>query len=427
MPDAVRGDGGDAANFDGRIAYGVVALLAGLAGGCRAGDRLNGSANGVKPVPRVTRAPVRRRAPIAAGAPPRRPTAAEDDSEPMVRSRSRQKSNAGLIAGITAFVLLIGATITLAIIFLRGDDKKKDEPKVVFTDPTKKPSSPSPSPERKKIQASNNPSPSPTVDPKQAVDNNKKPKDPLPKVDPDSPDFMKTLTAKEQAKVDAAIAKGVKYLLDVAPEDGNWKKMIAPDAKIVEGEEHHTVGYTALPALALLECQVSPKHPVIQKAAEFVRSQKAAIDDTYSLGLAVIFLDRLGDPQDKLLIKSLTMRLVAGQTAAGGWWYRCPILNAAEEEALNKFMSINKPKIEFLNPLQGKPSGGLPAAARNLIARNRALSSPPFKGRIRPRATPCRPSSAICRSSPTSSRRPRTSSWKACATTIPTRSSACWA
>ena len=50
-----------------------------------------------------------------------------------------------------------------------------------------------------------------------------------------------------------------------------------------------------------------------------------ALDKTYELALAVLILDRLAQPRDGELIRTLALRLIAGQTAAGGWSYTCPV------------------------------------------------------------------------------------------------------
>src|SRR5262249_50079988 len=66
------------------------------------------------------------------------------------------------------------------------------------------------------------------------------------------------------------------------------------------------------------------KDDAIQKAAKIVRSGSVRATWTYSISLAIMFLDRLGDPDDVALIESLTVRLLAGQSNSGGWSYECP-------------------------------------------------------------------------------------------------------
>jgi hypothetical protein len=94
----------------------------------------------------------------------------------------------------------------------------------------------------------------------------------------------------------------------------------------------------ALPGLTLLECGEPAKDLVIQKAAEYVRENCDRLRLTYDISLVILFLDRLGDPADETLIRTLALRLVAGQTANGGWTYRCPLLKTEQEQQLVKVL-----------------------------------------------------------------------------------------
>src|SRR6516164_8842765 len=96
--------------------------------------------------------------------------------------------------------------------------------------------------------------------------------------------------AVEQSKIDDAIAKGVAALRKLQRDNGAWP------------EPH---GMTSLAAVTLLECDVAPSDSAVQKAAEFVRDEAIPSTATYVVALAIIFLDRLGDPVDIPLIESL--------------------------------------------------------------------------------------------------------------------------
>jgi hypothetical protein len=139
---------------------------------------------------------------------------------------------------------------------------------------------------------------------------------PEPIPDPTSP-----LSREERAEVKAALLRGVRYLKTTQSENGAW-------------EGPFPVGYAALPGLTLLECGVPPSDPGVQKAAAFVRAHAATVNKTYILALAILFLDRLGDPRDRERIQTLALRLVAGQNATGGWTYDCPILTPPAHKQL---------------------------------------------------------------------------------------------
>jgi hypothetical protein len=178
----------------------------------------------------------------------------------------------------------------------------------------------------------------------------------------------KPLSKEEQAKVDKAIEKGVAYLKHIQREKGDWTAyMIGP---------HIYLGQMLLPAYALLEAGVPANDPAIQKATNYLhpilarhaRADNAKADwddfedtvkeakrkklvkhlpshsyDTYQFSLAILFLDKLGDPKDKKLIQTLALRLIAGQHRTGGWSYSCPIVKEEDEERfLNLLTELDK-------------------------------------------------------------------------------------
>src|SRR5262249_33574266 len=55
--------------------------------------------------------------------------------------------------------------------------------------------------------------------------------------------------------------------------------------------------YFGLLGLTLLECDVPRNDPAVGRIADLVRSQRN-LDATHELSLAILFLDRLGDPKD---------------------------------------------------------------------------------------------------------------------------------
>ncbi len=137
----------------------------------------------------------------------------------------------------------------------------------------------------------------------------------------------KPLTKDEQAKVDRTIDRAVEFLKSTQTDEGDWQGKMYKDGRF-------PVGQCALPAYALLEAGVPANDPVIQKAAEYLRPKVLTTGFTYEISLAILFFDRLGDPKDKNTIRTLALRLIAGQHQTGGWSYRCPILLEKNEQPL---------------------------------------------------------------------------------------------
>jgi hypothetical protein len=127
--------------------------------------------------------------------------------------------------------------------------------------------------------------------------------------------------AADKDAVNAAIERGRKNLLATQVENGTWSN-------------DHTTGLTALCGLTLLECGTPVDDGAVQKAAAAVRSASVTLEQTYDISLSILFLDRLGEPVDVALIESLTVRLLAGQTASGCWTYACPNVDAQEHRRL---------------------------------------------------------------------------------------------
>jgi hypothetical protein len=140
----------------------------------------------------------------------------------------------------------------------------------------------------------------------------------------------KPLTQEEQTGVDRAIDKAVTFLKRSQSKSGAWQPY--------GGASENPVGETLLPALALLESGAPATDPAVRKAADLVRGKAAKLHKTYEVSLAVLFFDRLGDPADEKLIRSLALRLVAGQCRTGGWCYPCPTLSAENEKAFAELL-----------------------------------------------------------------------------------------
>ena len=173
------------------------------------------------------------------------------------------------------------------------------------------------------------------------------------------------LPPEDQEKVNQAIDRGVEYLKKSQdPRTGAW-----PGGR---------VGYTALPGLTLLECGVPAQDPAVQKAAGHVRSQLTGLTATYDLALAILFLDRLEDPQDKERIWTLALRLVAGQDTAGGWTYDCPVLTPRQQQQLVSVLQANVPPSPLaLGPVAFDKLGPAGADALEPAVKNLPVLQPP--------------------------------------------------
>lgn len=126
--------------------------------------------------------------------------------------------------------------------------------------------------------------------------------------------------APPEAVLQQSINRGVQYLRSQQAHDGQWG---------YSGQS--AFGPTALAALTLLECGAKPNDLAVTKAADVIRRASETLGDTYTLALAIMFLDRVGDPADLPILQTLGCRLLAGQNAQGGWSYQCPVLGDVAE------------------------------------------------------------------------------------------------
>jgi hypothetical protein len=153
--------------------------------------------------------------------------------------------------------------------------------------------------------------------------------------------------------VDRAIARGVRHLRLLQGADGAWPylddRMAAPYAD---------TGMTALAGLTLLECGAPGDDRAVERAARHVRDASIECTGTYSISLAILFLDRLGDPDDIPLIESLAVRLLAGQNDQGGWSYSCPAIPADEARRLTALVRARR---ELVGRRAPPAPGGRPA------------------------------------------------------------------
>lgn len=151
------------------------------------------------------------------------------------------------------------------------------------------------------------------------------------KTEPGRAKTLSELTAEEEAKVKAMKGVALAWFKKAQERDGNWAPM--------------GIEFTGLAGLALIECGVPVSDPVVQKAAVNVRKSflefrkdVPVIKDPYPICFSMLFLNKLGDPQDEALIKHLTMRIVLNQSVNGGWGYDCPLIPADLEAETFAFL-----------------------------------------------------------------------------------------
>jgi hypothetical protein len=166
---------------------------------------------------------------------------------------------------------------------------------------------------------------------------------------PPPPVHIGLVTPEEQKRIDLAIDRGLAFLRHLQLPTGLWHdgmdnkelRQVGRGLQMVSKRGRHQsypVGYTALPGLTLLVCGCPRTDPGVQQAAHYVRLAAPTLTRTYEISLAVLFLDQLGKPEDRQLLKSLVLRLAAGQNVTGGWGYTCPILTRSQEQKLLKLM-----------------------------------------------------------------------------------------
>jgi hypothetical protein len=124
-------------------------------------------------------------------------------------------------------------------------------------------------------------------------------------------------SAASKDEAEAARKLGMQHLLDSQLPEGNWDY------------PGHELGITSLCAIALIENGVAIDDPIIEKAHRWVHEHYLDNRGTYDIALAILFLSRVGDRDNRHAIRDLAARLIAGQNVEGGWSYTCPDVKAA--------------------------------------------------------------------------------------------------
>ncbi len=110
-------------------------------------------------------------------------------------------------------------------------------------------------------------------------------------------------------EIDAAIDRGVEWLLGRQLIDGSWR----------ERQEDYPSGVTALVLYTLLESEVSPDHPAVLQAIAQLEAHPAA--RTYSLSCQTLAVAALRDPGRSAWLERMTEELLGWQRGDGGWSY----------------------------------------------------------------------------------------------------------
>ena len=170
----------------------------------------------------------------------------------------------------------------------------------------------------------------------------------------------------------AAVAKA--FVHEYPRIEPKVARSIAAGLAYLKKAEDYRVGARALAGLTLLHCGVPAGDAAVIKNARIVRAGAPRLTATYELSLCLLFLDRLGNPKDRDLIRHIALQLIAGQGIQGGWNYQCFPLNQPQEKMLLALLkpyvspSNGQPFVPRLAPEWTKAGRGIPADLRFLPA-----------------------------------------------------------
>lgn len=181
-----------------------------------------------------------------------------------------------------------------------------------------------------------------------------------------------TLAKAGVAYPPAAVAKA--FVHEYPRIDPKVAQSIDRGVAYLKKSEDFRVGARALAGLTLLHCGVPAGDQAVVKNAKIVRAGAPRLTATYELSLCLLFLDRLGNPKDRELIRHIALQLIAGQGIQGGWNYNCIALNPAQQKTL---IALLKPYVSpgagqafapRLAPEWAKGAKGVPNDLRYLPA-----------------------------------------------------------
>jgi len=158
-------------------------------------------------------------------------------------------------------------------------------------------------------------------------------------------------------EIDAAKKKGAEWI----------RAKYAKGAQATWGGDTKGSGPLCMSGLAMLEAGIPAGDPAVKAVTELIRETAWSQTRTYQVSLALLYLDRYGEPADVPLIQVLAVRLLIAQTTNGGWSYECgiPGVTLAEIEALK---ALKPPAVGKFHPEVEKYAQGLIAyRAKNPI------------------------------------------------------------
>ena len=137
-----------------------------------------------------------------------------------------------------------------------------------------------------------------------------------------APTSRATAQTPDPEAVNAAIERGIAYLLASKNRDGSWGVDLNE-----RGSAHHDLrnGPTALALYTLLKCGFPSEHPSLQRALAFVLEEEPR--HTYSTGVLLHALGALHDAAQEKRMRALLTKLLELRQS-GGWDY--PGLNRAD-------------------------------------------------------------------------------------------------
>lgn len=171
--------------------------------------------------------------------------------------------------------------------------------------------------------------------------------------------------AIDPGRVREAVARGADYLRRSGGASGS--------------ADGHTVGRAALTGIAMLEGGVPPSDTAVAAVARTVRDGAPNETKTYDIALAILFLDRLGEPADIPVVQMLGVRLYGGMTATGGWTYECGNALPQATGGFGQNQLVGEPVTARPEPKAPKKDTGFPEVVKKS---NPTTPTEPETGRL---------------------------------------------